>query len=79
MDTILYVDHKTLENKLSADPEGGQPYFVHHLTNRCNNMEVHRMASYTIGLVDQGTMKVETDLFQQAAQAPAVFVIAPPP
>lgn len=74
---------KSQSQFLANDPNihpnysSGEPYFLEHLTNACVNADAHRTDYYSICLLSEGEMKVETNLFMHHAKAPAFFVIAP--
>lgn len=74
MELIPYVEYTKLE---AEDWNGNQWYYLSHLSNACAAEDSHRTSAYAICLLSQGELQLESDLFIQKAQAPAIFAIAP--
>lgn len=74
MNSIPYIDYTKLEK---SDTNFNQWYYMSHLSNACASEDVHRTMAYAICLLEEGELQLETDLFIQKAQAPAVFTLAP--
>lgn len=52
-------------------------HYMSHLSNACASEDAHRTSAYAICLLSKGSLQLETNLFVQKVQAPAVFTIAP--
>lgn len=74
MDSIPYIDYTQLEK---SGTSFNQWYYMSHLSNACASEDVHRTSAYAICLLEEGELQLETDLFVQKAQAPAIFTLAP--
>ena len=74
MQTIPYIEYTKLE-VTQSQPE--KWHYMSHLSNACASEDAHRTSAYALCLLKKGSLKIETDLFEQVAHAPAVFTIAP--
>lgn len=74
METIPYIEYTKLEAEDSAD---NQWYYLSHLSNACASEDAHRTSAYAICFLQEGSLQLETDLFNQIVHAPAIFTIAP--
>lgn len=74
MKSIPYIEYTKLETE-SSDPN--QWYHMSHLSNACASEDAHRTSAYAICFLSEGSLQLETDLFGQIVQAPAIFTIAP--
>lgn len=74
MDSIPYIEYTKLEK---SDTDFNLWYYMSHLSHACASEDVHRTSAYAICLLEKGELQLETDLFIQKAQAPAVFTLAP--
>jgi len=72
MKSIPYVEYTKIE-----DSDLNQWYYMSHLSDACASMDSHRTSAYAICLLSKGEIQLESDLFVQKAQAPAIFTIAP--
>ncbi|WP_187263583.1 helix-turn-helix domain-containing protein [Pontibacter beigongshangensis] len=72
MKTIPYIEYTEIEASAT-----NQWYYMSHLGDACAAMDSHRTSAYAICLLSKGEIQVESDLFVQKAQAPAIFTIAP--
>lgn len=75
MKSIPYIEFTKLESEQSGT--GSKWYYMSHLSNACAAEDSHRTSAYAICLLSEGTLQLETDLFVQKAEAPAIFTIAP--
>ncbi len=74
MKSIPYIEYTKLEvGKMHSDTW----YFMSHLSNACASEDAHRTSAYAICLLSAGSLQLETNLFFQKVQAPAVFTISP--
>lgn len=74
MNAIPYIDYTQLE---AHGNNFGHWYYMSHLNHACASEDVHRTLAYAICLLEEGELQLETDLFVQKVQAPAVFALAP--
>lgn len=74
MHAIPYIEYTKLE---ASSFQSGQWYHMSHLSNACASEDAHRTSAYAICLLSEGTLKLESDLFEQTAHAPSIFTIAP--
>ena len=74
MKSIPYIEYTKLETE---GRHTHQWYHMSHLSNACASENAHRTSAYAICLLSKGSLQLETDLFVQKAQAPAIFTIAP--
>lgn len=74
MKSTPYIEYTKLETKQGSSK---QWYHMSHLSNACASEDAHRTSAYAICLLSEGSLQLETNLFTQIAQAPAVFTIAP--
>ncbi len=74
MDYIPYIDYTELE---VSGTNFNQWYYMSHLSNACASEDVHRTLAYAICLLEEGELQLESDLFVQKVQAPAIFTFAP--
>lgn len=74
MNSIPYIEYTKLEK---SDTDFNLWYYMSHLSHACVSEDVHRTSAYAICLLEKGELQLETDLFIQKAQAPAVFTLAP--
>ena len=72
MKSIPYVEYTEIE-----DSNLSQWYYMSHLNDACASMDSHRTSAYAICLLKKGEIQLESDLFVQKVQAPAIFTIAP--
>lgn len=75
MKSTPYIEYTKLENEQGDASK--QWYHMSHLSNACASEDAHRTSAYAICLLSKGSLQLETNLFVQKAQAPAVFTIAP--
>lgn len=74
MDSIPYIEYTKLErNHRQSD----KWHYMSHLSNACASEDAHRTSAYAICLLSEGSLQLETDLFTQVAEAPAIFTITP--
>lgn len=74
MSSIPYIEY----TKLGKDNiHFNKWYNISHLSNACASADIHRTSAYAICLLEKGSLQLETDLFVQKAEAPAIFTIAP--
>lgn len=74
MDSIPYIDYTKLEE---SGTNFNEWYYMSHLSNACASEDVHRTMAYAICLLEEGELQLESDLFVQKAEAPAIFTMAP--
>lgn len=74
MKSIPYIDYTRLE---AGAHYSDQWYYMSHLSNACAAEDAHRTSAYAICLLSEGSLQLETNLFDQIAHAPAIFTIAP--
>ena len=74
MHAIPYIEYTKLE---ASGFQSEQWYHMSHLSNACASEAAHRTSAYAICLLSEGTLKLESDLFEQTAHAPSIFTIAP--
>ena len=74
MKSIPYIEYTKLE---ADDANSDQWYHMSHLSNACASEDAHRTSAYAICLLSEGSLQLETDLFDQIAHAPTIFTIAP--
>ena len=74
MNLIPYIEYTTLEVE---DDQASHWYYMSHLSNACASEDYHRTSAYAICLLSEGELQLESDLFVQKTQAPAIFTIAP--
>ncbi len=74
MKSIPYVEYTKLETEKA---NGNQWHYMSHLSNACAAEDSHRTSAYAICLLSEGELQLESDLFVQQTQAPAIFTIAP--
>src|SRR5690606_41406356 len=74
MRSIPYIEYTQLEKEGTG---AIQWYYMSHLSNACASEDAHRTSAYAICFLSEGSLQLETDLFNQTVQAPAIFTIAP--
>lgn len=74
MRSIPYIEYTQLEKEGTG---ASQWYYMSHLSNACASEDAHRTSAYAICFLSEGSLQLETDLFNQTVQAPAIFTIAP--
>lgn len=74
MDSIPYIDYTKLEE---SGTNFNEWYYMSHLSNACASEDEHRTMAYAICLLEEGELQLESDLFVQKAEAPAIFTMAP--
>ena len=74
MKSIPYIEYTKLQ---ARDKNAGQWSYMSHLANACSSADYHRTSAYAICLLNEGALRLESDLFVNNAQAPAIFTIAP--
>lgn len=74
MQSIPYIEYTKIE---ASDTHSGKWYHMSHLSNACAAEDAHRTSAYAICLLAKGALQLESDLFVQKTQAPAIFTIAP--
>lgn len=72
MKSIPYIEYTEIE-----DSDSSQWFYMSHLSDACASMDPHRTSAYAICLLNKGEIQVESNLFVQKTQAPAIFTIAP--
>jgi AraC-like DNA-binding protein len=72
MKSIPYVEYTEIE-----DSNLSQWYYMSHLNDACASMDSHRTSAYALCLLKNGEIQLESNLFVQKVQAPAIFTIAP--
>lgn len=72
MKSIPYIEYTEIEAT-----DLSQWYYMSHLSDACARMDSHRTSAYAICLLSKGEIQLESNLFVQKAQAPAIFTIAP--
>src|SRR5690625_3361480 len=75
MQSIPYIEFTKLETERPG--EESKWHYMSHLSNACAAEDSHRTSAYAICLLSEGSLQLETDLFVQTAEAPAIFTIAP--
>ena len=74
MRSIPYIEYTKLEaDNIHSD----KWHYMSHLSNACASEDAHRTSAYAICLLSKGSLQLETDLFDQIANAPAIFTTAP--
>lgn len=74
MKSIPYIEYTKLEEN---HPHSDKWHYMSHLSNACASEDAHRTSAYAICLLSEGSLQLETDLFSQVAEAPAIFTITP--
>jgi len=75
MKSIPYIEFTKLETEQTHSDS--KWYYMSHLSKACAAEDSHRTSAYAICLLSEGSLRLETDLFVQKAEAPAIFTIAP--
>lgn len=74
MNSIPYIEYTKLE---AVGKNSSKWFYMSHLSNACAEEDYHRTSAYAICLLSKGSLQLDTNLFVQVAQAPALFTIAP--